>query len=421
MIKSYIHWPVQHKRTLDASVPEQPTFSSAEGVLLDLVRENQALSKSALVELTQFSRSKITGCVNLLLEKGFLSEDGFGKNTGGRRSVLYTLNGNKGLLFGADIGATSLDLIVTNLKGKPLARHSEPALVRDGPIQILSRVNELFIQMVDQLGMTGQPVLAFGIGLPGPVDFKEGMVVSPPIMPGWDQFPVVPYMREVWPSTQVVVDNDANVMALGEIMQGAARGEKSIIFIKIGSGIGAGIICEGKIYHGVSGCAGDIGHICVDEDGPICPCGNRGCLEVLAGGDAIAELALAAVKEGQSEILQKYFEENQGKLSSRHVGEAAKEGDPVSIRIIRDSGHIIGEVLASLVNFYNPGMIVIGGGVSKFGNVLLSSLRQTILERSLPLATKDLKISFSSILEDAGVIGAANLALDFLISGNVVE
>ncbi len=402
-------------KTNHQNAPPKIDFSYAETVVLRHVRRHQALSKSELVELTDFSRSKIAGCVKTLMEKEILAKDGLGDNTGGRRSVIYTLNGKKGLLFGADIGATSIDLIITDLNRQTLARYEEPALVTDGPNKILDHLTELFNKLMISNGLSDQSVLAFGVGVPGPVNFKEGMVVSPPIMPGWDQFPIIQYLQRDWPETHLIVDNDVNIMALGEYNNRSRLGLKNIIFVKIGSGIGAGIISNGAIYRGSSGCAGDIGHICVDKNGPICPCGNRGCLEVLAGGFAIAERAIKAVEEGKSPILQKYFEKNNGTLTAKDVGIAAKEGDEVSIEIIRDSGRIIGEVLAALVNFYNPGMIVIGGGVSKLGNLLLSSLRQAVLKRSLPLATKELPIVFSSILDDAGVIGAMNLALDQLL------
>jgi len=214
----------------------------------------------------------------------------------------------------------------------------------------------------------------------------------------------------------VVVDNDVNVMALGEINEGAGRGVDNLIFVKIGTGIGAGIICEGRIYRGANGCAGDIGHIGVDKSGPLCHCGNRGCLETLASGPAIAERSLAAAQAGQSPILLQHYEANGGVLRTEDVGEAAREGDALAIEMIRESGQLIGDVLAGLVSFHNPEMIVIGGGVSNLGNLLLSTIRQTVLHRSLPLATRDLQIVFSEIGADAGVIGAVNLAMDYIFS-----
>jgi len=242
-------------------------------------------------------------------------------------------------------------------------------------------------------------------------------------MPGWDRYPIIETIHQWFPSTNVVVDNDVNVMALGELYHGSGKGADNLIFVKIGTGIGAGIVCEGKIYRGSSGCAGDIGHISVDKTGPMCHCGNKGCLEAVAAGPAIAERSLIAAQAGKSPILMKYYEKNGNTLRAEDIGNASREGDPLAIEVIRESGQYIGDVLASLVNFYNPMMIVLGGGVSNLGNLLLSSIRQTVLRRSLPLATRDLLIVFSEIGQDAGVIGAINLAMDniFTLSASQVD
>jgi glucokinase-like ROK family protein len=235
-------------------------------------------------------------------------------------------------------------------------------------------------------------------------------------MPGWDEYPIIQTVQQWFPSANVVVDNDVNVMALGETHRGAGGGVDNLIFVKIGTGIGAGIICESRIYRGANGCAGDIGHISVNKSGPLCRCGNMGCLEAVAGGPAIARRALDAVQAGRSSVLLRYYEKNGKVLRAEDVGEAAREGDALAIEIIRESGQSIGDVLASLVNFYNPQMIVIGGGVTLLGNLLLSSIRQAVLQRSTALATRDLRIVFSEIGADAGVIGAVNLAMDYMFS-----
>jgi glucokinase-like ROK family protein len=258
--------------------------------------------------------------------------------------------------------------------------------------------------------------MGIGIGIPGPVDFSLGTVVSPPIMPGWDKYPIIQTMQQWFPHANVVVDNDVNVMALGEMNAGIGSGISDMIFVKIGTGIGSGVICQGQIYRGASGCAGDIGHISVDKNGPLCHCGNRGCLEAMTGGPAMAERALTAAIAGKSPILMRRYVANGEKLTAEDIGYAAREGDAVSNEIIRESGQMLGDVLASLVNFYNPEMIVIGGGVSNLGNLLLSSVRQTVLNRSTPLATRNLNIVFSAIGADAGVIGAVNLVMDYLFT-----
>jgi glucokinase-like ROK family protein len=270
--------------------------------------------------------------------------------------------------------------------------------------------------MLKENALSPEKLNGIGIGVPGPVDFSVGTLVSPPIMPGWDCYPIIQTVQQWFPSANVVVDNDVNVMALGEINQGAGKGVDNLVFVKIGTGIGSGIICEGNLYRGSSGCAGDIGHISVNKSGPLCHCGNRGCLEAYAGGPAIAERALTEAQAGRSPILLKYFEKNGKVIRTEDVGDAAREGDALAIEVIRESGQYIGDVLAGLVNFFNPEMIVIGGGVRNLGNLLLSSIRQTVLHRSTSLATRDLRIVFSETGPDAGVIGAVNLAMDYMFT-----
>jgi predicted NBD/HSP70 family sugar kinase len=210
------------------------------------------------------------------------------------------------------------------------------------------------------------------------------------------------------------VDNDVNIMALGEYYAGEKINPDSFIFVKIGTGIGAGIISNGKIHRGDTGCAGDIGHICVDKNGPICRCGNKGCLEAIAGGLAIAERATAAAQNNESAILVKHMAENGGILRAEDVGLAQREGDWVSAEIIQYSGKMIGEALAGLVNFFNPSHIILGGGVTGLGNQLLSSIRQSVLKRSTPLATRHLTIEYSKMGNEAGFTGAISLLLEYL-------
>jgi glucokinase-like ROK family protein len=392
-----------------------------EKELIGVIRKHGEITKPDLVDSLPYSRSKINGGINSLLKKGTIKSTGAGDYTGGRRSIKFSINGESGLVAGVDIGATSIDLILTDLAGKVYARYGEPGNVRQGPLVIVGRVCHLLNKMITENGLNKSRLFAIGMGVPGPVDNKAGMLVSPPIMPGWDGFPIIKAMQADFPRAKVMVDNDVNVMALGEKSNGAGKDIQNLIFIKIGTGIGAGIICHGEIYRGNNGCAGDIGHISVKKDGPMCHCGNTGCLEAVAAGPAIADRGVKAALEGKSPILLKHYEANGQKLRAEDVGLAAGEGDPVSIEIIRNSGQIIGDVLAGLVNFFNPGLILIGGGVSRIGNLLLSSIRQVVLTRSLPLATRNLRIDFSSSGQDAGVAGAISLAIDnvFTVEGLV--
>ncbi|PKN97103.1 MAG: hypothetical protein CVU42_17305 [Chloroflexi bacterium HGW-Chloroflexi-4] len=401
---------------LAESLPNRKFITDSEKEIIDLIRKYREFSKADLSNSTTFSRSKITGCIDSLLAKKIIVSNQSKEYTGGRHSKTYSLNGKLGLVVGVDIGATSIDIGISDYSGKLLHRYGETALVKNGPIKVLGRVCSLIEKMLQDHHLDAADLHGIGIGVPGPVDFSAGTLVSPPIMPGWDRYPIIQTVQQWFPTANVVVDNDVNVMALGETYQGAGKGVDNLIFIKIGTGIGAGILCEGNIYRGTNGCAGDIGHIGVNKFGPMCHCGNKGCLEAVAAGPAIAERCLTAAQAGKSPILLKLYEENGQVLRSEDVGAAAREGDAYAIESIRESGQAIGDVLAGLVNFFNPAMVVIGGGVANLGNLFLSSIRQAVLNRSLPLATKDLHIVFSNIGPDAGVIGAINLAMDYMFT-----
>jgi predicted NBD/HSP70 family sugar kinase len=239
-------------------------------------------------------------------------------------------------------------------------------------------------------------------------------LVAPPLMPNWENFPIRNFFKEYFSSAFIVVDNDVNIMALGEQRAGDGVGISHFIYVKIGTGIGAGIISNGRIHRGNDGCAGDIGHICVDKQGPICRCGNQGCLEAMAAGPAIAEKAMQAAKNGSSPLMRQLMDANGGFLRPEDVNTACREGDEAALEIIRASGLMVGDVLAGLVNFFNPSHIFIGGGVTNFGNVLLVTIRRAVLRRSLPLATAHLSINFSRAGSNAGTIGAVALALEYL-------
>jgi glucokinase-like ROK family protein len=277
---------------------------------------------------------------------------------------------------------------------------------------VLGRICSLLENMLQESNQNSEQLVGMGIGVPGPVDFLAGTLVSPPGMPGWDRYPITQTIQQWFPNTRIVIDNDVNAMALAEVVQGTGKGVDSIIFVKIGTGIGAGIICEGRIYRGANGCAGDIAHICVDKNGPLCYCGNKGCLEVFAAGQAFFEKPLRT----EAESTLKDFRKDGGAMQADNFESTIGEGYAAGAEDIRESGQYIGDVLACLVNFYNPGMIVIGGGVIDQGSLLLSSIRERVFHRSLPLATRDLQIVFSEVGPDAGMIGTTNLALNNILN-----
>jgi glucokinase-like ROK family protein len=263
-------------------------------------------------------------------------------------------------------------------------------------------------------------VWGIGLGVPGPVEFATGRPVSPPIMPGWDGYRI----RERFAArfgAAVWVDNDVNVLALGEWRAGIAQGHDNVIVVKIGTGIGAGIISDGRLHRGAQGSAGDIGHIGVVNDRAIvCRCGNTGCLEALAGGYALALQGEAAALSGRSRRLAAALDER-GSVTAEDVARAAAFGDPVAVTLLAEAGRLVGQVLASAVNLINPSLIVIGGGVAQSGDQLLASIRQTVYERSLPLATRSLVIQRSSLGMLGGVMGASAMVVDQLFARPTIE
>ncbi|MEE8357760.1 MAG: ROK family protein [Anaerolineales bacterium] len=403
---------IAQERLKDISRNGLPKLAVAELAAVNLVRKQGPLSRTDLAELLDVSRASVTTLAGNLVELNVLEEVGYGKSEGGRRPSLLDINAELGFIAGVDVGATSIDLALANFRGDILEKRSEPADVRIAPEQVLNRVIQLIVELLEKQGGEEQDLVGLGIGVPGPVHYPSGMLIEPPLMPDWDSFPIKDYLRKKFPHTNPAVDNDVNIMAIGEARAGGGKGINNFIYIKIGTGIGCGVIAKGEIYRGSDGTAGDVGHICVDYNGPICHCGNPGCLEAVAAGPAIARRGEEAAMSGKSKIMATLMDENNGTLTAKDVGRAAAAGDQSANMIIADSGRMIGGVLAGLVNFYNPRAIFIGGGVTNIGHYLLSTIRQATLRRATALSTRALQIEYSRLKDNAGVHGAIWLAIE---------
>lgn len=390
------------------------TLNRASADVLAAVRRAGSVSRTDLQQKLHLSRSIVAATVAELTDQGILVVAGAGASQGGRRPQLFAVNGGYGYVAGVDVGATSIDLALADFGGHIVERRGEPADVRDEPEMVLGRIADLLGEMLDQHEAPAERVLAVGVGVPGPVKFAEGVLVAPPLMPTWESFAIRDFMRQRFARASVVVDNDVNVMAIGEAAAGGGVGIQNFLFIKIGTGIGCGIICRGRIYRGHDGAAGDVGHVCIDYNGPICHCGNAGCLEAMAGGPAIAARGIDAAASGKSEYLARRMAGRGGIVTAEDVGDAAKAGDRAANEIVQDTGRMIGGMLAGLVNFYNPQKIFIGGGVANIGIRLLSAIRMAVLRRSTALSTRHLQIEFSALGADAGVTGSIWLALDYV-------
>ena len=364
-----------------------------------LVADGAASTRSALIAATGLSRSAVAQRVDLLIERGLLVETEPLKTDRGRPPFTLELVSEEAVVAGVDLGATHSRVVLATLGGKVLAETAREIDINEGPERILGRVDELIEGLCQATHRTPASLRAIGIGVPGPVEAESGTVVRPPIMQGWDGYRVPAFFEGRYPAP-VLVDNDVNMMAFGEYVH--RRESEHLLFVKVGTGIGCGIVSGGVLHRGASGAAGDIGHIRLpSHDDVLCHCGNTGCVEAVASGSAIA----AALRAEGLEATR-----------ARDVVRLVSEGHPVARRRVRLAGQEIGEVLASLVSFHNPDTIVVGGVLAQLHEDLLADIRGVIYRRALPLATRSLKIETSMLGEQAGVLGSARLAARHLLS-----
>jgi glucokinase-like ROK family protein len=381
--------------------------------VLDLVRSGRAATRPELGRRSGLGRTVITQRVAELRDAGLVEDGALGVSTGGRAPRRLRFRSDGGIMLAAELGATSVSVGITDLAGRLLAQHEARSDIADGPEITLGRVQSIADELL--AGFRHAEVWGVGIGLPGPVEFATGRPSEPPLMPGWDGYPVRDLFAQAY-RAPVWVDNEVNTMALGEFRAGGGRGHRDMLYVKIGTGIGAGLISGGALYRGSQGCAGDIGHAAVLETTDVvCRCGNLGCLEALAGGAALARDATAAAKRGDSPFLAARLEA-QGYLEAADLALAAQSGDWAAVELLNHAARLIGSMLATLVSFYNPSLLLIGGGVAGSGEKFLATIRESIYRRSLPLATRELRISRSTLNEQAGLVGAAFMAIDGLFS-----
>ena len=375
------------------------------GELFDLLRDGRPWTRAQLAEATGLARSTITARIDTLMRLGLVAPFGGARSTGGRPPALFALNPTAKLVVGVDIGATHASAALTDLNGSILGELDARIAVADGPEAVLSWVVESVRDLLETSERPVGDLAAIGIGLPGPVEHSTGRPINPPIMPGWDRFDVPGHLQETYP-VPVLVDNDVNIMALGE-RRGHLRDVDDLVLIKVATGIGAGIVSGGVLQRGAQGTAGDLGHVRVPgADDVLCRCGNSGCLEAVAAGPA-----LAAAVRAQGEAAE----------TGGDVVELVRSGSQVAMAVVRQAGRDIGEVVATMVNLINPSVVVIGGQVAGAGEHLLAGIRESVYQRSLPLATEHLRIVTSRAGGEAAVLGASALAIEHVLSPDVVE
>lgn len=375
---------------------------------LDLIRfATGGISRIELSRQIGLTRAALTAIVNDLIQAGLVRESA-GQHIGGRNPINLEINPEVGRVLGIDIGSTHITIVLANYQAQVLAETNAPMDVMLGPDFCMNRLIKLIEDWLPTTKTTLSEITAAAVGVPGPVVSDTGIVGAPPIMPGWDKFPIRDWLEERL-GCPVSLGNDAEFGALGEWAFGAGRGEKNLAYIKVGTGIGAGFLLDGQIYRGTTGSAGEIGHITLEENGPLCSCGNRGCLEAMAGGRSLAQRAREGVLKGRRTMLSEILPTDS--LTAQDVINAARRGDLFSQQLITESGYHLGTAIAGLVNLINPEIIVIGGGVAQLGDLLLDPIRKTVKERSLLVSWQAVRISAAVLGRRSSALGAVAQAL----------
>lgn len=389
--------------------------------VLDLVRSGGARTRPELARRSGLGRTVVSQRLGQLEAAGLVTEGDLGTSTGGRAPRELRFRADAGVLLVASLGVTGFDAGVADLSGRLVDHRSRAWDIATGPEASLSRVESLFDELLADRGAPA--VWGVGLGVPGPVEFASGRPVAPPIMPGWDGYPVRDRLATRY-DAPAFVDNEVNLMALGEYRAGRGVGSPDLVLVKIGTGIGAGLISGGRLHRGAQGSAGDIGHVGLTGSVPgaeqvVCRCGNVGCLEAFAGGAALARDATAAALDNRGEHLTERLAKA-GEITSDDVVRAAEFGDRVAVELLSRAGRLVGDTVAATVNFFNPSTILLGGRVGTSGDLLLAGVRQSVYRRSLPLATRDLQIARASLGERAGPTGAGCMVVDELFGRDLL-
>ncbi|WP_449408694.1 ROK family protein [Microbacterium maritypicum] len=382
-----------------------PAMSPGAGEIFQILRDGRARTKAELAAHTGLARSTVALRVDALLAADLLHAAGDAVSTGGRPPARVAFNARAGVVLAVDLGATHATVAVADLGGVIMDARTRPVDIGDGPESLLDEILSDGAALLNADPVHGIPLLGIGIGVPGPVEHSTGRPTNPPIMPGWDRFDVPGYVQRTF-DVPVLVDNDVNILALGEHAT-TWPDVDDLIFVKVSTGIGAGIIAGGSLQRGAQGSAGDMGHVQVPRAAASTrdPEDERD-LEALASGSALARSLRARGVDARD---------------PGDVIDLVRAGDPLAVEATRQAGRDVGEVLATVVNLLNPSIIVLGGSIARAGEHLLAGVREVVYRRSIPLATQHLSIVQSQAGDRAAVLGAAIMVAHEVLSPASVD
>ena len=369
-----------------------------------LIKEKGPISRADISKITKLTRATVSSIVGYLIKKDLIKEIGLISSGVGRKAILLNLNSKAYYSIGVDLGTLHTRVAIVDLIGTIERKIEYPTNYQQGKEKIIEQLIAAIHNIIKNSGIKWKKIAGIGVAAPGLVDKKGTMLITTNL--GWKDTPLGDILKKEF-HIPVFVDNNVNAMALAEFEFGKNRGIKNFVFINVGVGIGAGVIINGELFHGESNCTGEIGHTTVDYNGPRCSCGNKGCLEIMASGSAIAKRAIKAIKEGAKSSIYKLSNYDLNQVSAEIVSEAANQGDKLGLNIMKETGEYLGTGVANIINLFNPELVIIGGGVAKAGDLIFKSLKRTVQKRAFFVSAKVSKIIPESLGKDCAVIGAA--------------
>lgn len=382
-----------------------------ELLMLNVIRAYSPISRTDIAKITRLSGATVTKFIDNLIQTGLVREDGYSVSEGGRRPTLLKLVPEAGFVVGIDLGASNLRAVVVNLEAEIVAKIVKKTSPNEGREKVFKRMIETVYEVIDASGVDKDKIKGIGIGISGVIDHQRGVCLFCPNIKGWENVPVKKLVTEKF-GFEVSVDDSSRTAALAEHWCGLAPKVNNFIFVDVGVGVGSGIFANGQLYRGSRGTAGELGHITINKNGPRCRCGNRGCLETLVSGPAIARRTRKRLEEGVVSLIEKMSGGDFTRITPEIVAEAARKGDKLAFNIMEETGKYLGIGIANAVNLFNPELVIVGGGISRAGAPFLDTVKRTVKARALHTALTSVDIKLSELGDTTAAQGAAILVLE---------
>jgi len=377
--------------------------------VLETIREKEPISRNVLSQIVGLTSSSITNIVNRLIADGYLMETVTGKSAGGRKPIMLELNPSGAFAVGVEMDVTNMICIITDFKAKKLIRKNAETLIHEGKDKVIDRLIGLIAQTIEQSGVPREKIMGIGLVSAGPYDYKKGIMTNPPNFPGWINVPIREKVEHAL-GIPTFFEKETQGSAIAEFWFGVAENAKSLFAIGVKEiGIGGGVIIDGQVYHGFADGAGDIGHMTVDIDGPLCSCGSYGCLETFSSGAAMVRSAIAKIKRGEESVLKSYVSSIE-EITCTMIAQGYDQDDPLCKAVIETGARYMGLAISNLISIYSPEMIILGGQIPELCPDFVDMSSEFAKKRVYPLYNKKVNIVKPSFGDEQQVYGGVGIA-----------